>query len=145
MKLKIRSSPISPSRLMPARSKPDRFRAPIAPPNTINCCASKKTCAAPHAFPAAKLSSSVTKKVQTQKHKVTNSLIRAFVPLWLKIMTKKRGPMALIIIDGWGYSAAREGNAIALADNTFLRRTLRKVSAAHCSKRTARVSVCPRA
>jgi len=27
----------------------------------------------------------------------------------------KRGPLALIIIDGWGYSPAREGNAIALA------------------------------
>src|SRR4026207_1752919 len=30
-------------------------------------------------------------------------------------MSKKRGPVALIIIDGWGYSASREGNAIALA------------------------------
>src|SRR6476660_3443409 len=30
-------------------------------------------------------------------------------------MTSKRGPLALIIIDGWGYSATREGNAIALA------------------------------
>lgn len=30
-------------------------------------------------------------------------------------MVKKRGPLALIIIDGWGYSASREGNAIALA------------------------------
>src|SRR5882762_3414835 len=27
----------------------------------------------------------------------------------------KRGPLALIIIDGWGYSPRREGNAIALA------------------------------
>jgi len=34
-------------------------------------------------------------------------------------MTKKRGPIALIIIDGWGYSAAREGNAIALAATPF--------------------------
>ena len=34
-------------------------------------------------------------------------------------MTKKRGPVALIIIDGWGYSAAREGNAIALATTPF--------------------------
>ena len=34
-------------------------------------------------------------------------------------MSKKRGPLALIIIDGWGYSAAREGNAIALADTPF--------------------------
>jgi 2,3-bisphosphoglycerate-independent phosphoglycerate mutase len=34
-------------------------------------------------------------------------------------MSKKRGPLALIIIDGWGYSAAREGNAIALAAKPF--------------------------
>src|SRR5918994_4253718 len=34
-------------------------------------------------------------------------------------MTKKRGPVALIVIDGWGYSAAREGNAIALAETPF--------------------------
>lgn len=31
----------------------------------------------------------------------------------------KRGPLALIIIDGWGYSPAREGNAIALANTPF--------------------------
>ena len=31
----------------------------------------------------------------------------------------KRGPLALIIIDGWGYSPAREGNAIALAATPF--------------------------
>lgn len=31
----------------------------------------------------------------------------------------KRGPLALIIIDGWGYSPEREGNAIALADKPF--------------------------
>lgn len=30
-------------------------------------------------------------------------------------MNSKRGPIALIIIDGWGYSASTEGNAIALA------------------------------
>lgn len=30
-------------------------------------------------------------------------------------MSNKRGPLALIIIDGWGYSTVREGNAIALA------------------------------
>jgi len=30
-------------------------------------------------------------------------------------LSKKRGPLALIIIDGWGYSPARDGNAIALA------------------------------
>jgi 2,3-bisphosphoglycerate-independent phosphoglycerate mutase len=34
-------------------------------------------------------------------------------------MIKKRGPLALIIIDGWGYSAAREGNAIELAATPF--------------------------
>jgi len=34
-------------------------------------------------------------------------------------MAKKRGPLALIIIDGWGYSVAREGNAIALAATPF--------------------------
>jgi 2,3-bisphosphoglycerate-independent phosphoglycerate mutase len=30
-------------------------------------------------------------------------------------LNQKRGPIALIIIDGWGYSPQREGNAIALA------------------------------
>jgi 2,3-bisphosphoglycerate-independent phosphoglycerate mutase len=34
-------------------------------------------------------------------------------------LTKKRGPLALIIIDGWGYSPARDGNAIALASTPF--------------------------
>ena len=34
-------------------------------------------------------------------------------------MTKKKGPIALIVIDGWGYSVAREGNAIALAETPF--------------------------
>src|SRR4030095_528346 len=34
-------------------------------------------------------------------------------------MAKKRGPVALIIIDGWGYSVARDGNAIALATTPF--------------------------
>src|SRR6476660_3066604 len=34
-------------------------------------------------------------------------------------MTSKRGPLALIIIDGWGYSASREGNAIELAATPF--------------------------
>ena len=34
-------------------------------------------------------------------------------------MNNRRGPLALIIIDGWGYSASREGNAIALADTPF--------------------------
>lgn len=34
-------------------------------------------------------------------------------------MTSKRGPLALIIIDGWGYSPSREGNAIALAAKPY--------------------------
>ncbi|HEY0378630.1 MAG TPA: 2,3-bisphosphoglycerate-independent phosphoglycerate mutase [Pyrinomonadaceae bacterium] len=34
-------------------------------------------------------------------------------------MTEKRGPLALIIIDGWGYRPEREGNAIALASKPF--------------------------
>lgn len=32
---------------------------------------------------------------------------------------KKKGPLALIIIDGWGYSASSDGNAIALAATPF--------------------------
>ena len=35
------------------------------------------------------------------------------------LLTSKRGPIALIIIDGWGYSAIREGNAIALASTPY--------------------------
>jgi 2,3-bisphosphoglycerate-independent phosphoglycerate mutase len=34
-------------------------------------------------------------------------------------LTDKRGPLALIIIDGWGYTQTREGNAIALASTPF--------------------------
>jgi len=34
-------------------------------------------------------------------------------------LTNKKGPLALIIIDGWGYSAEREGNAIALASKPY--------------------------
>jgi 2,3-bisphosphoglycerate-independent phosphoglycerate mutase len=34
-------------------------------------------------------------------------------------LDQKRGPLALIIIDGWGYSPRREGNAIALAATPF--------------------------
>ncbi|HAF21987.1 MAG TPA: 2,3-bisphosphoglycerate-independent phosphoglycerate mutase [Blastocatellia bacterium] len=34
-------------------------------------------------------------------------------------MTNTRGPLALIIIDGWGYSPKREGNAIALAATPY--------------------------
>ena len=35
------------------------------------------------------------------------------------LLTSKRGPIALIIVDGWGYSAIREGNAIALASTPY--------------------------
>lgn len=34
-------------------------------------------------------------------------------------MPEAKGPIALIIIDGWGYSANREGNAIALAATPY--------------------------
>lgn len=34
-------------------------------------------------------------------------------------MNQQRGPLALIIIDGWGYSQQREGNAIALAATPY--------------------------
>jgi len=34
-------------------------------------------------------------------------------------LTGKKGPIALIIIDGWGYSPQREGNAIALAKTPY--------------------------
>ena len=34
-------------------------------------------------------------------------------------MNQQRGPLALIIIDGWGYSPRREGNAIALAATPY--------------------------
>ncbi len=34
-------------------------------------------------------------------------------------MTTKRGPLALIIIDGWGYSPRAEGNAIAMAATPY--------------------------
>ncbi|PYS43170.1 MAG: 2,3-bisphosphoglycerate-independent phosphoglycerate mutase [Acidobacteria bacterium] len=34
-------------------------------------------------------------------------------------MSKRKIPLALIIIDGWGYSPVREGNAIALAAKPF--------------------------
>lgn len=40
--------------------------------------------------------------------------------------SNKRGPLALIIIDGWGYSPVREGNAIALAAKPFYDELLEK-------------------
>jgi 2,3-bisphosphoglycerate-independent phosphoglycerate mutase len=36
-----------------------------------------------------------------------------------KRLNNRRGPLALIVIDGWGYSPAREGNAIAMATTPF--------------------------
>jgi 2,3-bisphosphoglycerate-independent phosphoglycerate mutase len=34
-------------------------------------------------------------------------------------LKNQKGPLALIIIDGWGYTPTREGNAIALAETPF--------------------------
>ncbi|PWT92775.1 MAG: 2,3-bisphosphoglycerate-independent phosphoglycerate mutase, partial [Blastocatellia bacterium] len=34
-------------------------------------------------------------------------------------MNQKRGPIALVIIDGWGYSPTQDGNAIALASTPY--------------------------
>jgi 2,3-bisphosphoglycerate-independent phosphoglycerate mutase len=41
-------------------------------------------------------------------------------------VTKKQGPLALIILDGFGYRAEREGNAIALAEMPYYRELLEK-------------------
>ncbi len=41
-------------------------------------------------------------------------------------MNKGRGPLALIILDGWGYTQEREGNAIALAQTPFYDELLEK-------------------
>ena len=41
-------------------------------------------------------------------------------------MSNKRKPLALIIIDGWGYSPEKEGNAIALAQTPFYDEILEK-------------------
>ncbi|MGH9879975.1 MAG: 2,3-bisphosphoglycerate-independent phosphoglycerate mutase [Pyrinomonadaceae bacterium] len=41
-------------------------------------------------------------------------------------MQNQRGPIALIIIDGWGYSPKREGNAIALAATPYYDELLEK-------------------
>ena len=41
-------------------------------------------------------------------------------------MIKNRGPLALIILDGWGYTPGREGNAIALAQTPFYDEFLEK-------------------
>ncbi|MCA1636530.1 MAG: 2,3-bisphosphoglycerate-independent phosphoglycerate mutase, partial [Acidobacteria bacterium] len=41
-------------------------------------------------------------------------------------MINRRGPLALIILDGWGYTPQREGNAIALAETPFYDEILEK-------------------
>ncbi len=41
-------------------------------------------------------------------------------------MTVSKGPLALIILDGFGYSPAREGNAVALASMPFYNEILEK-------------------
>lgn len=41
-------------------------------------------------------------------------------------MSKQQSPLALIILDGFGYSAAREGNAVALAEMPFYNELLEK-------------------
>jgi 2,3-bisphosphoglycerate-independent phosphoglycerate mutase len=41
-------------------------------------------------------------------------------------LINKRGPLALIILDGWGYTTEREGNAIALARTPFYDEFLEK-------------------
>lgn len=41
-------------------------------------------------------------------------------------MNKQKGPLALIILDGFGYRAEREGNAIALAEMPYYRELLEK-------------------
>ena len=41
-------------------------------------------------------------------------------------MNNGRGPPALIILDGWGYTHEREGNAIALAQTPFYDELLEK-------------------
>ena len=41
-------------------------------------------------------------------------------------MTDRQGPLALIVLDGFGYSPAREGNAVALARMPFYNEILEK-------------------
>ena len=41
-------------------------------------------------------------------------------------MADIKGPLALIILDGFGYSAEREGNAVALAETPFYDEILEK-------------------
>ncbi|MEP7038487.1 MAG: hypothetical protein ABI891_09090 [Acidobacteriota bacterium] len=55
--------------------------------------------------------------------------IENFQPSKLKLrnMTDKRRTIALIIIDGWGHSPRREGNAIALAHTPFTMKSARNI------------------
>src|SRR6266404_1711454 len=41
-------------------------------------------------------------------------------------MPQNKGPLALIVLDGFGYRAEREGNAIALAEMPYYRELLEK-------------------
>ncbi len=41
-------------------------------------------------------------------------------------MLNRKGPLALIILDGWGYTPKREGNAIAIAETPFYDEVLEK-------------------
>src|SRR3954453_15172636 len=74
---------------MPAKSRPGQRAAPIESPNTTSSCALKKNWAPPRFIPANRRSGS-------------------------SAMAKSK-PLVLTILDGWGYSPASEGNAIALA------------------------------
>src|SRR5258707_5910494 len=58
-------------------------------------------------------------------NKVSNKVI---APTWLgrKTVNKRQGPLALIILDGFGYRAEREGNAIALARMPYYHELLEK-------------------
>ena len=53
-------------------------------------------------------------------------------------MTDKRGPLALIILDGFGYSPRREGNAVALARMPFYDELLETLPA-HAHRGVGRV------
>src|SRR5882672_4440628 len=58
-------------------------------------------------------------------NKVSNKVI---APNWFgrKTLEKRQGPLALIILDGFGYRAEREGNAIALAKMPYYDELLEK-------------------
>src|SRR5437773_2470444 len=58
-------------------------------------------------------------------NKVSNKVI---APTWFgrKTLEKRQGPLALIILDGFGYRAEREGNAIALAQMPYYNELVEK-------------------